>query len=395
MKKNITYSIIAIIALVSILAGVLFAFTWNKKTNWDEKFDTKETKAFDLSIFSKEIDSLLPNKKINKYDTELDTYINPEINPSLHEQTIIVIKPTVYLYYDTLIDYLEKGNDVFIFSNHVFIESQTTTFLNIEPNISLKFKDARLKPFKTNLPYQININSIDLSASYTTEILGTANGKNIFVRYKVGNGNLYIHNIPHVFTNHYFVNNNSTYPSAVLSYIKQNEITLLSNNFDRYKNYQKNNEKPYAKNNDPGLLSFVLSNKYLKSAWYLFLISCFIFILFRAKRTQRVIPILPENKNKTLEFIQTISSIYYNEKNNLALVKKMNHQFLEKVEKLYNIKTENLDENFIKKLASVSNTDIKIVEQAVAKIKLYNYSALQPNRTAINEHYINLKKIIA
>ena len=73
---------------------------------------------------------------------------------------------------------------------------------------------------------------------------------------------------------------------------------------------------------------------------------------------------------------------------------KLNHQFLDKVEKLYNIKTENLDQDFMLKLASVTGVNAKIIEQVVAKIKLYNYSALQPTRTDINEHYINLKKII-
>lgn len=394
MHKKSIWAIVAIVVITFILGSIFYLFLeFNKKTNWSENFDSKNNNAFDISIFTNEIDSLLPHKKINKYDTELDSYINSSINPNITNQTIIVIKPYISLYYDTLIDYLEKGNDIFIFSNDITITNQTRKYYTIQSGSQLEFINPALKKYETKIPYDVQISSIDLSASYNTEILGKANNSPVFIRYKIGNGNLYIHNLPHVFSNHYLITNTSGYPSAILSYIKQNEVTILATHLERYKNYNAG-EKPYKKDTDPGILYFILSNKYLKSAWYLFLISSLVFILFRAKRLQRIVPILPENKNKTLEFIKTISSIYYNEKNNLAMVKKLNQQFLDQVEKLYNIKTDELDERFIEKLAHLTTTDITVVKQAITKIKLYSYSVLQPTRAEINEHYLNLKKII-
>ena len=394
MGKNKIF-IFFIILLVTTIGFVFYLIlNTQPKTNWQENFDTNKKNAFDLSIFSKEIETLLPNKIINKYDTDVNTYLDNYANPELTNQTILIIKPEVWLYNDNLINYIDSGNDVFIVSNNVSIENQNNIFYDVKTTDKIEFFNKLLEPYETMNQYNIEINSTDLSESFDSEVLGKVNDNNVFIRYKIGKGNLYIHNIPHVFTNHYLINNSVAYPSAVLSYIKQDEITFISNGLNPYTGYESPEDNEQKNEDKPSLLSFILSNKYLKSAWYLFVISFLIFILFRAKRVQRIIPKQTQNKNKTVEFIQTISSIYYNEKNNLVMVKKLNHQFLDKVEKLYNIKTENLDQDFMLKLASVTGVNAKIIEQVVAKIKLYNYSTLQPTRTDINEHYINLKKII-
>lgn len=394
MGKNKIF-IFFIILLVTTIGFVFYLIlNTQPKTNWQENFDTNKKNAFDLSIFSKEIETLLPNKIINKYDTDVNTYLDNYANPELTNQTILIIKPEVWLYNDNLINYIDSGNDVFIVSNNVSIENQNNIFYDVKTTDKIEFFNKLLEPYETMNQYNIEINSTDLSESFDSEVLGKVNDNNVFIRYKIGKGNLYIHNIPHVFTNHYLINNSVAYPSAVLSYIKQDEITFISNGLNPYTGYESPEDNEQKNEDNPSLLSFILSNKYLKSAWYLFVISFLIFILFRAKRVQRIIPKQTQNKNKTVEFIQTISSIYYNEKNNLVMVKKLNHQFLDKVEKLYNIKTENLDQDFMLKLASVTGVNAKIIEQVVAKIKLYNYSTLQPTRTDINEHYINLKKII-
>lgn len=394
MGKNKIF-IFFIILLVTTIGFVFYLILNSQpKTNWQENFDTNKKNAFDLSIFSKEIETLLPNKIINKYDTDVNTYLDNYANPELTNQTILIIKPEVWLYNDNLINYIDSGNDVFIVSNNVSIENQNNIFYDVKTTDKIEFFNKLLEPYETMNQYNIEINSTDLSESFDSEVLGKVNDNNVFIRYKIGKGNLYIHNIPHVFTNHYLINNSVAYPSAVLSYIKQDEITFISNGLNPYTGYEFPEDNEQKNEDNPSLLSFILSNKYLKSAWYLFVISFLIFILFRAKRVQRIIPKQTQNKNKTVEFIQTISSIYYNEKNNLVMVKKLNHQFLDKVEKLYNIKTENLDQDFMLKLASVTGVNAKIIEQVVAKIKLYNYSTLQPTRTDINEHYINLKKII-
>jgi len=394
MGKNKIF-IFFIILLVTTIGFVFYLIlNTQPKTNWQENFDTNKKNAFDLSIFSKEIETLLPNKIINKYDTDVNTYLDNYANPELTNQTILIIKPEVWLYNDNLINYIDSGNDVFIVSNNVSIENQNNIFYDVKTTDKIEFFNKLLEPYETMNQYNIEINSTDLSESFDSEVLGKVNDNNVFIRYKIGKGNLYIHNIPHVFTNHYLINNSVAYPSAVLSYIKQDEITFISNGLNPYTGYEFPEDNEQKNEDNPSLLSFILSNKYLKSAWYLFVISFLIFILFRAKRVQRIIPKQTQNKNKTVEFIQTISSIYYNEKNNLVMVKKLNHQFLDKVEKLYNIKTENLDQDFMLKLASVTGVNAKIIEQVVAKIKLYNYSTLQPTRTDINEHYINLKKII-
>jgi hypothetical protein len=63
-------------------------------------------------------------------------------------------------------------------------------------------------------------------------------------------------------------------------------------------------------------LSFILSQRALKWAWFTLLGASLLFVLFRSKRKQRIIPILQPNKNTTLAYAQLLGSLQLKEKNN-------------------------------------------------------------------------------
>jgi len=392
-KQNIAALVILLIVLV--IFGYVFQKLLNTKpkTDWDDHFHAKKEKPFDLKIFINEIDSLLPHKKINKYNTDFNKYINSELNPELTNQTVLVISHHMLFSLSNIESFIAKGNDVFIITKYVKNYNLDYTHFNIKKEQVLQFTNPKLKPYETKLAYAVEGEIVKLPEPYKIDVLGTAENQNIFVRYKIGKGSLYMHCIPRVFSNHYLVTHSVAYPSAILSYIKQNEVTLIADGLPQYTKYNYKEEDDVVEN-EAGLLSFILSNNYLKSAWYVFIIGGLLFIVFRAKRQQRIIPIWPQKQNKSLEFVKTISSIYYNDKNNLAVLKLMNAQFLEKIEKQYNIKSENLDRDFILKLASITGVSEAEITKIVGKINYYTSSIkIEPSRTDINEHYINLKKL--
>ncbi|UYW00393.1 hypothetical protein K5I29_07390 [Flavobacterium agricola] len=379
-----------LVLAVLLAFGYIFQKIFNgvDKTNWEETFNGNKKNAFDLYIFTQEIDSLLPTKKINKYNTDLAKYTDSVINLDYKNQAILVIKP--YFFEEPNLDYIRAGNSVFIVTTNMFSGYYPISEHVVPKNTPLTFTNKQLQPYATQLNYPVHFSTADFSGTYPKEVLATAENQEIFVRYKIGKGYLYLVHTPHVFSNQYLTQNDAGFPSAILSYIDQNEVTLITEGQPKYKKYAENDYD----DSTPGLLSFILSNRYLKTAWYIFVIGGLVFVLFRAKRVQRVIPILTPNKNKTLEFVQTISSIYYNDKNNLAIIKKMNAQFLDKIEKRYLLKTDNLGASFGKKLAHLTGKPEAEITQILLKIKFYNSSTVQPSRAAVNQHYINLKKII-
>ena len=65
-------------------------------------------------------------------------------------------------------------------------------------------------------------------------------------------------------------------------------------------------------------LRVILQYPALKWALYLLLAGALCYVLFRARREQRPIPVIHPPENKMLEFIATVSSLYYKQKEHSA-----------------------------------------------------------------------------
>jgi hypothetical protein len=62
-------------------------------------------------------------------------------------------------------------------------------------------------------------------------------------------------------------------------------------------------------------LSYLLSHPALAWSWYTVIGLAALYLAFRAKRRQRIIPVLPKNENSSYEFIETIAHLHFKEKN--------------------------------------------------------------------------------
>lgn len=387
--KKKYYAITASIIVLIIIVVAVFAL---KKDNWEESYATDDSNPFGLEIFDQELNLILKNKKITKLNS-YDYFVN-SIYDTLPSKTLLYLNTEFY--YDDFEEILEslKNHEVFIISTQPFNFIEDTLFtskkINHIPNLkqkdSLIFKNPDLKPFNTSFIYKFSYEKINLNG-YQSETLSTLNNNETFKRIKINNNYLYICYTPQVFSNHYLKNNSLAYPSAVLSYIKYDEVIVYNNS------YKSTNEQVDYEQEDTSILYFILNNKKLKIALYLFLFGSICFTLFKTKRVQRVIPLLPKNKNRSLEFIKTIANLYYNTGNNLGIIHKMNQQFLYRIEKKYHLKTNVLDEHFIIMLTKYSNQDKEFVTQVINKLKYYNATHFNPTQQEVSQHYINLKKI--
>ena len=136
--------------------------------------------------------------------------------------------------------------------------------------------------------------------NYYYEMLGHVNnGYSNFIHLKYGEGNFYIHVNPIVFTNYYLQNDSAlVYAEKVLSYLpKGNTYVDVYNTQSHYKNQSKQ---------DKGLspLAFILSKRSLSWAWYTLIFTTILYIVFGAKRRQRIIPLIEAKRNTTLSFVK-------------------------------------------------------------------------------------------
>ncbi|MCK5469934.1 MAG: hypothetical protein KAI99_15540, partial [Cyclobacteriaceae bacterium] len=104
-------------------------------------------------------------------------------------------------------------------------------------------------------------------------------------------------------------------------------------------------------------LRYVLSEPSLKWALYILMITILVSMVFEVKRAQRVIPVISPLQNETLDFVKTISRLYYQKKDHKDLaVKKMLH-FTDHLKQKLHIDINDEISEVISKVAAKTGSD--------------------------------------
>jgi len=121
-------------------------------------------------------------------------------------------------------------------------------------------------------------------------------------------------------------------------------------------------------------------------AWYTALATAALFLIFRSRRKQRVIPVLEENKNSSLEFINTIGRIYYQQGNHRKICLKKMTLFLSFIRDRYYLNTNEQDSDFFARLAAKSDIPTSVIDQIFLYHKNIDSSNFVSEQTLIDFH---------
>lgn len=239
----------------------------------------------------------------------------------------------------------ENQTDVVTLVNKNFSKTDYTFY---EHNVPFVFKEFTEK------------NYIDKAK---IRVLGKSGGYVNFVYIPYGNGGFYLHTCPLIFTNYNMLRgDNHQYIASALSYLPQRKTI-----WDEY--YKKGRKEA----NNP--MRFVLQHDSLKYAWWLFLVGVGLFMFFRAKRTQRIVPIMKLPQNTTLDFTRTIGQLYYQRRDDADLANKKIIYFLEHIRTTFYMNTNQLDKEFIELLAAKSGYEINKLKRIfglIGDVQRYN-----------------------
>lgn len=182
--------------------------------------------------------------------------------------------------------------------------------------------------------------------------LGYAQFGNVnFASIAIGEGNLYLHSVPFMFTNYHMVKWNShTYISQALSVMPVGPVY-----WDEY-------FKPVRKGANY-TIRYVLEDRALRWAWYIFLCTIVLFIFFQGKRRQRIVPVLHPPENATLKFTRTVGQLYLRTGNHKDIAFKKIRYLLDFIRNRYQMDTRKRNQQFLNKLASRSNIPLKDIER--------------------------------
>ena len=114
----------------------------------------------------------------------------------------------------------------------------------------------------------------------------------------------------------------------------------------------------------------------LRWALYLALLGVVLFMIFTARRRQRVIPIMSKPANRSLEFIQLIGTLYYQRKDHVDLVRKKFKLFAEELRKTagVDISDVNTDDCEYQLLAEKTGMNCDRLKKVIRQIRLVLHS---------------------
>jgi hypothetical protein len=206
---------------------------------------------------------------------------------------------------------------------------------------------------------------------------------NNFLLLPYGKGRLLLHSMPILFTNIEIQNKQGkTYIEKILGLLKGEQIYWDKANQTNINNARKLDleTSPFQQANN-NILKYVIGHESLAYAWFTLLAIAVLFLLFGAKRRQRIIPVLPNKTSNTLNYLQALGRLYFFQQNHTALAKMKFKHFQAFVRQHYSIPTTRLDSKFVEKLAQKSNVPMQYINAILE-------DAIYAEQFAIDEQHL-------
>ena len=194
-----------------------------------------------------------------------------------------------------------------------------------------------------------------IDTNFATVLGRDQTGRPNLVRYRyTGGGSLMLQFAPMAFTNFFLLHKgNHAYYERVMSYIPGNVHEVMWDEYFRL----------YRPSSGSPLLKFILTNKSLAAAFWLFLALIALVYLFDSKRKQRLVPEIEPLQNNSLEFVKTIGRLYYQRRDNRNLLGKMVNHFQDHIRTQYNLHGSTGEEGFVERLAYKTGVRIEFLRE--------------------------------
>lgn len=359
MKK--TFKIYAVIFIVVMVILALLEVNKKETTNWRKNFNINEKSPFGLFVFGNEAKSLFKNNLKKIEQTPYDYY--SERKKEAHN-IIVIEKDLDKESWKKIMDQVSDGSDAMILVSNVPKDiSDSIGFYSSD----ISFAEENVLKL-TDKVYQNDFIKLDKfpsgrGFSYVkpkVEVLGKTVEKDNtdqvnFIKTKFGKGTIYVHSEPLFLTNYYLLKpGNVKYAQDVFSYLQDRETIWFVENDTKVSRF---------------FMRFVLSNPALKYAWWVLLGGLVLFIFFNAKRKQRIVPVEEPLRNTSVDFVKSIGNLYLQEGDFHDMMAKKAQYFLNKVRMDLLIDTQNLDEEFVKKLHLKTGKTMEMINEAIILIR--------------------------
>ena len=405
MKKKQNTVVIILIVLATVLIGY-FAWVLNsgkKRYSWYESYDPKDAeKPYGTLYLRRLLEGYRPGTSFTLNESKPLDKILPDAAPNTD---YIFVGPAIFLNaeeMDVLLSFVDRGNNAFIASNQYPRELMAKVVADTcvgkgdyhpspyTQKVKLNFYHPALRTPKgyvyayregtadvphswSRLAYRM---SCDKEGAITPLGYQEPGGVN-FVSVQHGKGKIFIHTNPIVFTNYFLSKEEKLeYASGVFGHLDGKNIIL-----DEFSKVPFDFDRGDNRYDSP--LYFMLQQPALKYAWWLIIATAVLYIVFASRRRQRVIPVHEKKVNTSLEFVQLISTLYYQNGNPLDMARKKMRYFLYLLRSRYGFTAVSPGDEQLAVLAEkskVSVAEIKTIFDQFAGIDQNAYNNSQTDK---------------
>ncbi|WP_294479306.1 DUF4350 domain-containing protein [uncultured Bacteroides sp.] len=394
--KGSRWFIVGIVAFLFIMFAIEYHLP--KKFVWRPTFSHYDVQPLGCALF----DSILSASLPNGYTLSRKTLYQMEQEDTVGKRGILVVANDLILGesgINALLKLAERGNKIMLVSNNYSKDMEDT--LKFYCTYSY-FRPAALKKYATSFLKKDSIfwiadsvYSRQLFRSYPqfcssyfrdydslpvrklaekdmvggmAEALSEADSTTVYRNYHPlmamarpwGKGEIILVSTPLLFTNYGILDgNNSIYIFRLLSQMGELPIVRTEGYMEQTAQVQ---QSPFR---------YLLSHTPLRWALYLTMITIVLFMIFTAKRRQRVIPVAREPENKSLEFTELIGTLYYQKKDHANLVRKKFTYFAEELRKDIQVDIEEVadDERSFHRIAQKTGLETDDIAKFIREMR--------------------------
>ncbi len=202
----------------------------------------------------------------------------------------------------------------------------------------------------------------------------TINDDITYIEIPFGKGRFYFQSLPKVFTNVELLSEDRLrYVEKALSYLDGEQMI-----WDAFRGNSNISSGGFNYiDGDSSPLSYILSKSVLRWAIYLSLVGCILFVVFRAKRRQQYIPVIKPNINTSIDYVEMMGQLYFEDSDHHYIANEMWKKFLDYIRVHYFVSPKEEDETWIKRVAAKSTVNEKKligILRAYEKTKFENIS---------------------
>lgn len=385
--------------LLLFVGYVLVEYYRPKSVNWAPTFSNLDKIPFGTKASFELLKTTFPQQQIRSVRLPIYNHLNETKRP-IQSSYLFVNQSFELDKIDLahLLEYVYDGNQVFIAAEEFNKAMEDTLGFKVKFGYKTAFKKSVTVNFvnpqlRRPQHYQFEKGRTNQFFSLTDTVdfnKVRALGKNSrdsvnFLSIQFGKGTFYLHCIPQAFTNFYVLKpETADYAFKAFSY-----LPVATVYWDEYQKQGRIGES--------SIFRFIYSQPPLEWAFYIAIVGVLLFVFFEGKRRQRLIPIVAPPRNTSLEFVETVGNLYYQQRDHSNIAHKKVAYFLAQIRQQFYLQTNTLDNEFKEALAQKSGIDIQkindlfvLVEQTLNLGYLSEHQLIQLNNQ-LEEFYQNAR----